>query len=222
MRRLFGMMIPLCLIAAALTMTGCSHPQAAAPPPAAVTPPAARSAPPAAPFQPYALVSQPPPKPKVATHRNEVLRLAHRDGQVYLADREGHYYRCGRDRRGHVFPIYQDPATHVTYPLYYDRSRDRLYRLARNDDGHYYRGYVGDPDNRFYRDDPDYERISPEDRDRPIVTDSDNRYNYNDYGGYPSHHGYRVSEGTYYPAPTRRPRRITAATPTPTGFGRSR
>jgi hypothetical protein len=183
-------MILLALIA------GCAHhTPSTAPvtvPPAA---PIAATAPPAA-FQPYTLLPPTPPAPPVATPRHRVLHLTRVHQQVYLADSDRHLYEAGRDTQGHIYPIYRDPATHVTYPLYYDSSRDNLYRLARNGSGHFYRNYVGQPTDNFYDTDRDYERITPSDEDRPIVTDSYNKYNYNTYDYGPSdHHRYANYSG---------------------------
>ncbi|MBV9851767.1 MAG: hypothetical protein JO250_19030 [Armatimonadetes bacterium] len=199
----------LSLASVPLGLAGCGQHQSPSSSPLSATPLVAGSPalPPAAaptttPFQPYALVNQPPPKPPVVTHRHRVLHLTRRGRQVYLADSDGHYYHVGRDRRGRIFPTYTDPATHAVYPLYYDSARDRLYRLARSDDGHFYRGYVDDPANRFYRDDWDYERVTA--GGRPVVSNSYNTYNENIYNygpGYPYPRGYNVTEGTYFPPP---------------------
>ena len=200
-----------------LLLAGCGHKVTA---PAPTPPPVAAPAPSASAFQPYALISQPPPTPKVVTHRFRVLHLARRNGAVFAADGLGHFYHVGRDRRGRIFPVYRDPATRAVYPLYYDSARDRLYRVARSDDGRYYRGYVDDPANRFYADDRDYERVTPGDADRPIVTDSYNTYNYNSYhdGVSPPRGRGTVSRRGHG---TRRRRPVTAATRTTTGCGRS-
>lgn len=174
---------------------GCGHSvrDAAAPPaPAANAPAPPGASAPAAAFQPYTLLPPPPPAPPVATPRHRVLHLTRLHNHIYLADSDRHLYEAGRDPQGHVYPIYRDPATRVTYPLYYDSGRDNLYRLARADGGRFYRNYVGEGRTRFYGSDRDYERITPSDADRPIVTDS---YNTNNgygprYAGYrpPSHH----------------------------------
>lgn len=153
---------------------------------------------PATDFQPYVLLPQPAPKPAVVTHRHRVLHLARRSGHVYLADTGGHYYQVGRDRQGHIYPIYRDTATHAVYPLFYDHDRDRLYRVVRNDDGHFYRGYIDDPTDRFYADDRDYRYVTPSDSDRPIITDSYNT-TYNTYNN-PVHTAY-IRGGRYYPPP---------------------
>lgn len=129
---------------------GCGHHTSSAVPTpapvttAAVTTAAAPNPAPAA-FQPYTLLPTPLPAPPVAAPRHRVLHLTRVHNRVYLADRDRHLYEAGRDPKGHVYPVYRDPATHVTYPLYYDSSRDNLYRLAWQEDGHFYRNYVGQP-----------------------------------------------------------------------------
>lgn len=165
----------LALLCAGLLAAGCGH-RAAAP----VQPPAAAVSTPVEPtkaatgnFQPYTLLPKPAPKPKVATRKNRTLHLVMRDRQPYLVDSQRHYYRVGRDKSGNLYPIYRDPATGKTYPLYYDPDRDRLYRIARADDGRYYRGYVGDPGNRYYASDRDYSNGRPSDEDRSVTNISD-------------------------------------------------
>lgn len=199
-----GLCLIFCLLGA-----GCRHnnttsaaaPLSATPVADAVPPPGVSPAG----FQPYTLIPQPPPKPAVVAHRNRVLHLMRRSGRVYLADHDGRYYEAGRDRQGHIYPIYRDRVTQTTYPLYYDNDRDRLYRVVRNDDGRFYRGYVDDPGNRFYADGQDYERVTPPDDDRPVVTDSYNIYNYNTYNYghsrtiYSGYHGpYHNDDYEYY------------------------
>ncbi len=187
---------------------GCGHSvRNAAAPPAPVATAAPASPAPAAAFQPYTLLP-PPPAPPVAAPRHRVLHLTLLHDHVYLADSDRHLYEAGRDRQGHIYPIYRDPATRVTYPLYYDARRDNLYRLAREDGGHFYRNYVGEGRTRFYESDRDYERITPSDADRPVVTDSYNTYNdyaYNhgpNYGaGYPNNNAYRPHYAGYRPPP---------------------
>jgi hypothetical protein len=180
-------------------IAGCAHHTPSAAPGAAppVTPVATNAPPAPAAFQPYALLPPPPPAPPVAAPRHRVLHLTRVHQQVYLADSDRHLYEAGRDTQGHIYPIYRDPATHVTYPLYYDSSRDNLYRLARSGNGHFYRNYVGQPTDGFYDTDRDYERITPSDEDRPIVTDSYNTYNYNTYNYGPSDH--HANYGGYRP-----------------------
>ncbi len=183
---------------------GCGHSvrDAAAPPaPAANAPAPPGASAPAAAFQPYTLLPPPPPAPPVATPRHRVLHLIRLHNHIYLADSDRHLYEAGRDPQGHVYPIYRDPATRVTYPLYYDSGRDNLYRLARADSGRFYRNYVGEGRTRFYGSDRDYERIRPSDADRPVVTDSYNTYNDGpSYGaGYPTNNGYGPRYAGYRP-----------------------
>ncbi|MDQ2798233.1 MAG: hypothetical protein M3Y13_01145, partial [Armatimonadota bacterium] len=190
------------LITLILTV-GCGHhTSSAVPAPAPVTTAAVPPAAPPAAFQPYTLLPPPPPAPPVAVPRHRVLHLTRVHNRVYLADSDRHLYEAGRDPKGHVYPIYRDPATRVTYPLYYDPSRDNLYRLARQEDGHFYRNYVGQPDDQFYDTDRDYERITPSDADRPIVTDSYNTYNYNTYNNGPNAGRRYPYYAVYRPPPT--------------------
>ena len=193
-----------------LLAAGCGHSvrNAAAPPvPVAASAAAPTTPTPATAFQPYTLLPAPPPAPPVAASRHRALHLTRFHHRVYLADSDRHLYEAGRDTQGHIYPIYRDPATRVTYPLYYDPQRDNLYRLARADGGEFYRNYVGEGQTRFYGSDRDYERITPSDADRPIVTDSYNTYNYNTYNygpsygtGYPNN-GYGPHYAGYRPPP---------------------
>ena len=118
------------------------------------------------------------------TPRHRVLHVTRVHDRVYLEDADRHLYEAGRDTQGHVYPVYRDPVTRASYPLYYDPARDNLYRVARNDDGRFYRNYVGQPSRQFYAADRDYERFPSSDDDRPVVTDSYNTYNYNTYNTY--------------------------------------
>lgn len=203
----------LCLsgLMTVILTAGCGHhTTSAVPTPAPLTTAAAPSNAAPAAFQPYTLLPPPPPAPMVATTRHRVLHLTRIHNQVYLADSERHLYEAGRDPQGHIYPIYRDPVTRVTYPLYYDPSRDNLYRLARQEDGRFYRNYVGQPDKNFYATDRDYERIIPNDEDRPIVTDSYNTYNYNTYNEGPnsdSRYGRRRGYSPYYAGYRPPPRR---------------
>lgn len=184
--------IPLAL----LVIAGCSHhtQNAASPPAVILAPPNQSVAGQPAAFQPYTLLPSPPPAPPVVTHRHRVLHLTRLHDRVYLVDNDRHLYEADRDAQCHVYPVYRDPVTHTVYPLYYDARRDNLYRAARNDDGRFYRNYVGQPTDRFYAMEQDPQRFRPSDRDRPIVTDSYNTYNdstYNYGNRYPGGSGYR-------------------------------
>lgn len=200
--RLFGQGFPLLIVI--LLVVGCSHhaPSASAPPAAVPgTPVAGQAAPPAGQdFQPYTLIPQPAPKPAVVTPRHRVLHLAVRADHPYLVDSDGHAYQVGRDAQGHLYPVYRDKVTGAAYPLYYDNARDRLYRVARADNGHFYHGYVGDPDDRFYASDHYYDWSAPSASDRPVIEDSYNTtYNtYNDGDWRNAPPAYRVG----YPYPT--------------------
>ncbi|MGI4791644.1 MAG: hypothetical protein ACRYFS_22710 [Janthinobacterium lividum] len=183
----------LSLLSLGLLAAGCSHHAPSAPaPPAAPSAAASTATPPTGQdFQPYTLLPQAAPKPPVVTHKHQVLHVTLRANHPYLVDSDGHGYQMGRDTQGHLYPIYRDQSTGASYPLYYDRDRDRLYRVARADDGRYYRGYVGDPGDRFYASDRDYDQFTPSDNDRPVVEDSyNNPYNTSNYysGNGPNRH----------------------------------
>lgn len=162
----------LSLLAVLLLAAGCSHhaqdtaaptsaPQVASAPPNSAVPPAAPAPAQGAAFQPYTLLPAPPPVPPVVTHQHRVLHLTHLHNHVYLTDSARHLYEAGRDAQGHIYPVYRDPVTHTAYPLYYDARRDRLYRLAQNDDGRFYRNYVGQPADEFSPPDSDYSGSAP-------------------------------------------------------------
>ncbi len=147
---------PATTAAPAPTMAAAPAPEptttAPAPNGAAVTPASATAAVPQS-FQPYVVVKQPPPKPKHVVHAHRKLHLVQHSDQYYLADDYGHDYYAARDEHGDLYPAYRDPDSGQTLPLYYDPARDRYFRCAEDDDGHFYRGYVGDPNDRYY---PDY------------------------------------------------------------------
>jgi hypothetical protein len=161
----------------------CATPQAAGAPVAATIP-----ATPVQNFQPYTLVSQTAPKPAVAPHRNRYLHIAKRDGQTYLADYDGRYYHIGRDPHGHIYPAYYDVVTRQNYPLYYDRSRDRYYRVLRRQNN-YYVNFVDDNSGQYYEcdQDLDYSSYDPPQEDCPVIWDgyySFTYYNQPDYYSY--------------------------------------
>ncbi len=143
---------------------------------AAVPPPSPTQA-----FQPYDIVEQPAPKPYVAVKRHRYLHIAQHSGDTYLADPDGRYYHIARDERGHVYPAYYDTVTEQEYPLYYDSSRDRYYRVCRENDG-YYMNFVDDDPGRYYRCDRqiDYTTYAPQPHDCPIINDGYTSYTYYD------------------------------------------
>jgi hypothetical protein len=121
-------------------------------------------------FQPYIVINKTPPKPAKVTHRHRKLHLVQHASSYYLADDDNHYYPVGRDAQGDLYPAYQDSSTHSLLPLYYDPDRDRYFRTASDEDGHYYRNYVGDPGDRYYPDENDNYDSNPQDYQPEVVT----------------------------------------------------
>ncbi len=122
-------------------------------------------------FQPYVLVEKPAPIIKVATPKHKDLRLERRNNKAYLVDADGNAYLAGRDKSGRLYPTYSDPTSHDYYPLHYDSSRDQYYRMARADDGTYYRNYVGDSSNRYYQSESGPAEYSSSSSDQPNILD---------------------------------------------------
>ncbi|HLV81689.1 MAG TPA: hypothetical protein VKT32_15490, partial [Chthonomonadaceae bacterium] len=129
-------------------------------------------------FQAYTFLHGLPLRPAKRTNRHGKLRLTRIKGQYYLAGADHHFYRAGRDRQGHLIPVYYDPQTGKDYPLYYDRDRDRYYRITEDSQSHtFYRNYEGDPQDRLYEDDADQragQEYAQESGDSADVAGSDN------------------------------------------------
>ncbi|BDI29505.1 hypothetical protein CCAX7_15560 [Capsulimonas corticalis] len=189
--RRFRPFLPVCLAfggaAGLLTVAGCRHDSTPAAPTASVAVNSPVSPPPAPAFQPYTVLPQQPPAPAVVTHAHRNLHLIHTNNRVALADTSGRVYDVGRDASGHIYPIYRSPSDGRRYPLYYDSARDRYYRVARDDQGRYLRGYADDPANQYYAVDRDYERDTPSDSDRPIITNNYTNNYYENGAPYGSH-----------------------------------
>jgi len=136
-------------------LAGCGHKPPAPSAPASQTgaPQTAANAPGAQPFQPYVIINHLPPAPKTVAHLHRKLRFVRQTGHDYLVDSAGHAYLCARDSRGRLCPAYQDPGTGAVYPLRYDPDRDDYYRLGCDEDGRFYRCYVGQSADEYYEDD---------------------------------------------------------------------
>jgi hypothetical protein len=138
-----------------------------------VQPAAAAAADPPNTFQPYDMVSGTAPvpaDPPAATLRN--LTVVQHLNRPYLSDSEGHYYDIGRDTHGHIYPAYYDTVTDQDYPLYFDHSRDRYYRVL-HWQNRFYMNFIGDRVGLYYRcDQPgDYVGYDPPIYDCPVISD---------------------------------------------------